>query len=400
MTKMIRQSVRRVLRKLAPDPQTRLFLNMAAVGAQNGRLGLATAWDRWMRPLALWLAAARGRHPLDIAQPAGCPSIDFAVDDPIAAIRAFPDFPEFSAFFNVPNADEPALVSAHTQGLLYALVRHLRPEHVVEIGSYRLSTSRVICRALHANGRGMLHTVDPNGRNEIMALLRRWPKPLRDRLCYYPVSSMEFFAFAPTLKLKSELVFVDGNHDYEYALFDILSAERLVTPGGFVAIDNISQGGPLYAARDFMCERPGWRECGGSLKAPSLGKAFDRDRSTIPGTDLCVLRAPTRYFVGPRLETSGAQWIDKDRIGGIELAIARRASGTLHAQYVVRVVKPQTSETTTEVSVEFRDAIGPTRIELPWRFAPDEMPLMRSAELWLGWSGEKDLELSEHPVFF
>ncbi|MFZ2004050.1 MAG: class I SAM-dependent methyltransferase [Stellaceae bacterium] len=373
---------------------------MAAAGAQNGRFGLATARDRWAAPFAWRWATARGLDPSDIAQPAGCPSADLAADDPIAAIMASPDFPEFSAFFNVPSAEEPALVSAYTQGLLYALVRHLRPEHVVEIGSYRLSTSRVICRALHANGRGMLHTVDPNNCDGIVALLRRWPQPLRDRLCYYPVSSMEFFAFAPKLALQSELVFVDGNHDYEYALFDILSAERLVTPGGFIAIDNISQGGPLYAARNFMRERPGWRECGSSLETSPLGKAFDRDRSTILGTDLCVLRAPTRYFVGPRLETSGAQWIDKEKIGGLELSIASRASGTLHAQYVVRVVKPQSSETTTEASVEFRDAVGPTRVELPWRFAADEMPLMRWVELWLGWVGEKDLELSGRPIFY
>jgi predicted O-methyltransferase YrrM len=400
MKKTIRQSVRSALRKVVPDPQARLLLNMAAAGVQQGRFGLATAWDHWMTPFASGWASGRGSRPMDVSQPASCPVVDRGADDPIVAIMDSPDFTEFSAFFNVPNTDEPALVSARTQAMLYALVRHLRPEHVVEIGSYRLSTSKVICRALHANGRGMLHTVDPNDSNEILALLRRWPTALRERVCYYPISSMEFFAFVAKEELKSELIFVDGNHDYEYALFDILSAARLVTAGGFVAVDNISQGGPLYAARDFMRERPGWREYGNSLKAPPSSKAFDRDRSTISGTDLCVLRAPARYFVGPRLETRGAQWVDKSTIGGIELTIAGRASGTLHAQYVVRVIKPQTSETTTEASVELRDAVGPTRVELPWRFAPDEMPLKRSVELWLGWSGEKELELSDHPVLY
>jgi len=28
------------------------------------------------------------------------------------------------------------------------------------------------------------------------------------------------------------------------------------------------------------------------------------------------------------------------------------------------------------------------------------MPLMRSAELWLGWSGDNELELSHRPVFY
>ncbi|MFZ2005604.1 MAG: hypothetical protein WB697_02150 [Stellaceae bacterium] len=51
-------------------------------------------------------------------------------------------------------------------------------------------------------------------------------------------------------------------------------------------------------------------------------------------------------------------------------------------------------------SVELRDAVGPTRGEPPWRFEPDEVPLMRSVELWLGWSGGKDLELSDRPICY
>jgi len=46
------------------------------------------------------------------------------------------------------------------------------------------------------------------------------------------------------------------------------------------------------------------------------------------------------------------------------------------------------------------EAAGPTRIELSWLFEPEEMPLLRSVELWLGLVGDKELELSEPPVFY
>ena len=397
---MIDRLARGALRRLAPDAQTHVLLNAAAKGVQKAGFGLATGWDRWTEPLTRRMAAALGRNPREIAQPDDYPRLDLGVGDPIAAIMADPRFRTFADFFNNADPTEPALVSAYTQALLYALVRNLRPEHVVEIGTYRLSTSRAICRALHANGRGMLHTVDPNGSKAIVALIRRWPPELRERLCYYPMSSMEFFTIALFHGWTSELVFVDGNHDYEYALFDIHSAARIVRPGGFVAVDNISQGGPLYAARNFIENTPGWRECGHSLASSPQGKAFDIERSTIDNTDLCMIRAPSRYVVGPRLETSGMQWVDRGRIDGIELTIAQPASGTLHAQYVVRAVKPQSSETTTETSMELHDAVGPTRVALPWIFTPDDMGLMRSVELWLGWSGDKELELSERPVFY
>lgn len=47
-----------------------------------------------------------------------------------------------------------------------------------------------------------------------------------------------------------------------------------------------------------------------------------------------------------------------------------------------------------------RDAVGPTRVALPWTFEPDEIPLQRSVEPWLGWSGDKELELSDRRVFY
>lgn len=397
---MIQQWAKGLVKRLAPDPQTHVLLNAGAKGIQKAGFGVATGWDRWTAPAAWRLAAAFGRNPREIPQPGDYPGLDLAADDPIAAILADPRFARLAAFFNVSEPTEPALVSAYTQALLYALIRNLRPEHVVEIGTYRLSTSKAICRALHANGGGMLHTVDPNAGAEIVALIRRWPPELRKRLCYYPASSMEFFTIALYRGWTSELVFVDGNHDYEYALFDICSAARIVRPGGFIAIDNISQAGPLYAARDFLRERPGWRECGHSLAASPQDKAFDLGRSTITGTDLCVIRAPSRYVVGQRPETIGMQEVDQGEIGGVALDIASPATGTLHAQYVVRVVKPQTTETTIETSVALRGAVGPTRVTLPWVFEPDEIKLMRSIELWLGWSGDKALELSDRPAFY
>ena len=244
----------------------------------------------------------------------------------------------------------------------------------------------------------MLHTVDPNGSEAIVALIRRWPPELRERLCYYPMSSMEFFTIAATTAGWASWYSSTAIPGYEYALFDITAQRRWL--GGFIAIDNISQGGPLYAARNFIENTSGWRECGRSLASLPQGKVFDLKRSTIDNTDLCMIRAPSRYIIGPRPETTGARETHKSKIDGIELTIARPASGTLQTQYVVRVVKPQSSETTTETSVELRDAVGPIRVALPWIFTPDDVERIRSVELWLGWSGDKELELSERPVFY
>lgn len=393
---MIRELAKRLGYAVAPDPQTLVLLRSGGKGLGNAGAGLLTAWDGWTAPLAgKWFSA-----PATIAQPRVYPQIDLDADDPIASIVSASEFPELVAFFNVPDPAERALVSADTQALLYALVRNQRPETVIEIGTYRASTSKAMCRALCANGHGFIHTVDPANSAPILRLIRRWEAGLRDRLCYYPTSSMEFFDFAAFKRITSELVFVDGNHDYEYALFDIQCAARLVRPGGFIAIDNINQGGPVYAARDFLRDHPAWRECGHSLAASPNDKAFDPRRSTIPRTDLCVIRAPSGYMIGPRLETRGPQKVTPSQIGGIELNIKRSASGTLRAQFVVRVREPVMSEATAETNADLHEMSGLTRVNLPWTFAPNEVALERTVELWLGWSGDGGLELSEPPALF
>lgn len=395
---MMRRLAKRLIQGLAPDPQTFVLLNGGAKGVQQAGFGLLTGWDRWTASIARrWRAREGGR---DIAQPRACPFIDLAVEDPIAAVLVAPEFPVLADFFEAPNPAAPALVSARTQALLYALVRNLRPEHVMEIGTYRASTSQAICRALHANGHGLLHTVDPLDSGAIIAVIRRWPAALRERLCFYPTSSMDFFARANFYGWTSELIFVDGNHDYEYALYDTLSAARVVRPGGFIAIDNISQGGVVEAARDFVRDRPSWRECGHALDAAPLGMAFDLGRSTIEGTDLCVIRAPAHQIVGRRLATWGQQVVTQPRVAGIELTVASPATGTLYAQYVVRVREPRMSEVTTETSIALSDATGPTRVALPWVFAPQDVPLGRTIELWLSWTGECELALTAPPSFY
>jgi predicted O-methyltransferase YrrM len=388
--------VNRAVTAISPDPQSFVLLKSGLRGAVNGSIGLLTAWDGWVAPLARrW----RGARQAADAPPA-CPTIAPDVDDPVAAITAAPEFSALADFFATIDQAERALVSAVSQAVLYALVRNLRPDNVIEIGTYRAATSKAICRALEANGRGVLHTVDPANSWPIVRLIRRWPPELRKRVCFYPGSSMDFFNLAMFRCLTSELIFVDGNHDYEYALFDIQSAARLVRPGGFVVVDNVSQTGPFFAARDFLQANPAWRECGHCLGAGESAAAFDLQRSTIAGTDMCVLRAPLRRMIGARPQTDGPQKFAPTEINGVALAIARPVTGTLHVQYVVRVREPVMSEETTLTSVDLTGASGPTRVTLSWHFTPDHLRLERTVELWLSWSGDGALELSEPPTLF
>ena len=338
-------------------------------------------------------------HPV-VSQPGAFPIVDLAVADPIADILGAPAFRECVQFFAANEAIERALVSPVTQALLFTLVRNIRPEHVIEIGTYKASTTEAICRALYANNRGIIHTVDPNGAGMVFDTLRKWPAVLRHHICFYPTDSMDFYDLARHDDIRADVVFVDGNHDYEFALFDIESAARLIRPGGFIIIDNVSQAGPYFAARDFLRNHSRWHECGHCIDNYRPGFPFDPHRTTIINTDACALRAPTNYFVGDRPTTRGQQIVAESKIDGISLVVAQPATGTLYLQCVVRVFGTPPTEATIENTVTMDGAHGAARVPLQWEFEPKDVQLARTAELWLGWQGDQELELAEEPNLF
>ena len=186
----------------------------------------------------------------------------------------------------------------------------------------------------------------------------------------------------------------------EFALFDIESAARLIRPGGFVIIDNVSQAGPYFAARDFLRNHPRWYECGHCIDNYRPEFPFDPHRTTIINTDACALRAPTNYFVGDRPTTRGQQIITAGKIDGISLAVAQPATGTLYLQCVVRVFGTPPTEATIEHTLTMSGAHGATRLPLQWKFDPKDVQFARTAELWLGWQGDRELELAEEPHLF
>jgi hypothetical protein len=89
------------------------------------------------------------------------PEMDLAEEgDPIGVIIASTEYQQCA---QILGALATGLISDHGRALLYSLIRVMKPSLVVEIGSYQAGTSKVICWALAANGRGRLHTIDPLG---------------------------------------------------------------------------------------------------------------------------------------------------------------------------------------------------------------------------------------------
>ena len=219
--------------------------------------------------------------------------------------------------------------------LLYELVRVIRPSIVVEIGTFEGRTARAIAGALLRNGSGIIHTVGPFDRDRFLPLFECWPEDIKRHARYHALSSMDFYIQADQQRMRFDLVFVDGNHDYEFALFDIQAAATRMMPGGVVVIDNISQAGPYYAAVDFLRARPEWADCGTPRTSISL-RPYDRERANVPGTDFMILQGPSAYHVGARPVSFNISEWDRNSISGVKLMLSVHTTGTVHAQCILR----------------------------------------------------------------
>ena len=330
------------------------------------------------------------------------PRIDLAAsENPITEIMAAPEFGATKSYFYDNPAAHRSLISSQSQALLYSLIRNLRPEYVFEIGTYKAGTTEAICRALLANNKGIAHAVDPFQGEYIAAVLKYWPPELFRHVRLHMKDSMAFFGDMERQRIHPELVFVDGNHEYEYAAFDIAYGARLLAPGGFIFVDNISQPGPFFAARDFLAATPGWRELGSAATHYNRDKAFDSGRGTVAETDFMILRAPVTYGVGERpFNVARTRW-NTGKVAGVRLKLAPPdQTGRLTVQVVLRGFGTAPIETTSEASVQVEAGCTELSVDLTPPIQVDGQFVYYTVEPWLIWHGTQPLQLRAAPEPF
>jgi predicted O-methyltransferase YrrM len=189
--------------------------------------------------------------------------------------------------------DQGRITSAISQATLYALSRLLSPANILEIGSYFGNTSRVLAESVADAGAGSLVTIDPFGGERLPGIIAAWPRPQSAVTTFHPLNSMSYFASLEVVRTPTgknapfNLIFVDGHHSYEYALFDILSSALYLRPGGAIVVDNVEQAGPAMAIASFLSRYRGWRLFSQSGKP--LDPSFPE---SVPGAMGAILLSP------------------------------------------------------------------------------------------------------------
>lgn len=373
------------------------------MGRGNGKHGIEVSAmeEGKTQPKQEASPARRGQPAIEVAPIVDLPypNVNLGeVFNPVPAILAAPEFAQLTEFFAETPTARRALSALVGQALMYAVIRNLRPDHVVEIGTYKGGVTEVLARAVQTTG-ATLHTVSPFDAARFQPLYLAWPEALRKHVRYYPLDSMAFFMRLDQQKIRPNLVFIDGNHDLEFVTFDLLAAARRLQPGGFIFVDSVSQAGPFLATMDFLAHQAQWHVCGTRTGSRDPTKAFDRERATIDQTDFIVLRAPFNHFIGQRPMTFGEVDWTGPILKGIRLRIAEPANGTLYTQTILRGF--------SEAYIE--EAIGECATVLDRQMSDVDvtLPLMvkdgynrYQLETWFVWIGNGPLPLREIPQPF
>jgi predicted O-methyltransferase YrrM len=133
----------------------------------------------------------------------------------------------------------PRMLSGHMQGnLLSMLSKMIRPEQILEIGTY--TGYSAICLAQGLKETGMLHTVDINEELEKMVRSFFEEAGLTSRINYKIGNAL---SVVPEINETFDLVFIDADKKNYAAYYDLVFDK--VRSGGFIIADNVLWSGKV-----------------------------------------------------------------------------------------------------------------------------------------------------------
>jgi cephalosporin hydroxylase len=165
-----------------------------------------------------------------------------------------------SIYFHPSDMCEPDRV------MLYALVRGLRPERVLEIGARWGGGARIISAALNDSGIGKAIGIDPEPQN-----FRPSAKDLLNRYeLMTGYSPQDVPAAVAKLGGKIDLAFIDAMHTHDHVYADFNAVIPHMASGGHVLLHDTFHVGIHTAIEKVLAANPDFIDCGFLSRYPSV----------------------------------------------------------------------------------------------------------------------------------
>lgn len=133
----------------------------------------------------------------------------------------------------------PRMLSGHFQGrVLSMLSKLIRPQNILEIGTYTGYSALCLCEGMQENG--VLHTIDI--KEELIDFQRKYfnKSPWGNQIVQH---LGEASAIIPTLDLKFDLVFIDADKENYINYYEMIVPK--MNKGGIILSDNVLWSGKV-----------------------------------------------------------------------------------------------------------------------------------------------------------
>jgi predicted O-methyltransferase YrrM len=134
---------------------------------------------------------------------------------------------------------QPRMLSGHFQGrVLSMLSKLIRPENLLEIGTYTGYSALCLCEGMQ--DKGVLHTIDI--KEELVDFQRKYfdKSPWRNKITQHLGEALDII---PTLDLKFDLVFIDADKENYINYFHLIVP--MMNKGGIILSDNVLWSGKV-----------------------------------------------------------------------------------------------------------------------------------------------------------
>ncbi|NEU09227.1 O-methyltransferase [Flavihumibacter sp. R14] len=133
----------------------------------------------------------------------------------------------------------PRMLSGHFQGrLLSMLSKMIRPERILEIGTY--TGYATLCLAEGLTEAGRIHTIDINSELEEMVRSNFQRSAFVEKIEYHIGNALEVI---PEINEVLDLVFIDADKRNNETYYNLVIDK--VRPGGLILIDNVLWSGKV-----------------------------------------------------------------------------------------------------------------------------------------------------------
>jgi predicted O-methyltransferase YrrM len=147
------------------------------------------------------------------------------------------------------NVMQPRMLSGHLQGSFLTMLTHMiKPEYVLEIGTYTGYSAICMAQGLPQNGK--LITIDVNPELEHIITKFVADAGLQNKIKFIVGDAYQIIR---TLNLKFDMVFIDADK-YNYLNYYKLVIDKL-NPGGYIIADNVLWSGKVLNPTDVLKDK-------------------------------------------------------------------------------------------------------------------------------------------------